>query len=107
MNNGNKRIPARGTNLNEGGLTVHADAELTLGDELKVEFTPPFSTTAVNLSAIVRDRIGNGYGMEFVGTDDAELQEIVLLRKIVKMLEARVGYYEDRATDKVPDELLS
>lgn len=103
MSNGNKKIPARGSNLNEGGMTVHAEAELMLGEELKVEFSPPFSTTAVNLSAIVKSRIGNGYGMEFVGTNGTELQEIVLLRKIVKMLEARVSYYEERATDKELD----
>jgi PilZ domain-containing protein len=103
MSDGNKKIQAHGTNLNEGGLTVHAEAELALRDELKVEFTPPFSTAAVHLSAIVKSRIGNAYGMEFVGTDGAELQEIVLLRKIVKMLEARVSYYEERETKKVLD----
>ena len=103
MNNGNKRVPAHGTNLNEGGMTVYVEAELALGNELKVEFTPPFSTTAVNLSAIVKDRIGNRYGMEFTGTNDAERQEIVLVRAIVRMLKARVSYYEDPATDKVLD----
>jgi hypothetical protein len=39
--------------------------------------------------------------MEFIGTNDADSQEIVLLRTIVKMLEARVSYYEQRAADKV------
>ena len=102
-NHGNKKIQARGTDLNEGGVTVCAEAELALGDELKVEFTPPFSTTMVNLSAIVKDRTGNHYGMEFIGTNGGELQEIALLRKIVKMLEARVSYYEERATTKVLD----
>jgi PilZ domain-containing protein len=101
--NGNKKIRARGTNLNEGGITVSAEAELALREELKVEFTPPFSTTAVNLSAIVKDRIDNCYGMEFIGANGAELQEILLLRTIVKMLEARVRYYDERETRKVPD----
>ena len=101
--NGSKKIHARGTALNEGGIMVYAEAELTLGDELKVEFRPPFSNTALNLSVVVRNRIGNRYGMEFIGTNGAELQEIVLLRKIVKMLKARVSYYEERAANKVQD----
>ncbi len=101
--NRNKKIPARGTDLNEGGITVYAEAELTLGDELKAEFRPPFSNTAVNLSVVVRNRSGYRYGMEFIGTNSAERQEIVLLRKIVKMLETRVSYYEERATKNVVD----
>ena len=100
-NHGNKKIQARGTDLNEGGMTVYAKAELTLGDKLRVEFRPPFSNTVVNLAVVVKNRNGNRYGMEFIGANGAEHQEIVLLRTIVKMLEARVSYYEERATDKV------
>ena len=95
---GNQKIPASGTGLNEGGITVYADSEFAVGDELKVEFTPPFFNAVMNLSVVVRNRHGNRYGMEFVGTDDAERQEMVLLRTIVKMLAARVNYYEERAT---------
>lgn len=102
-NCGNKKIPACGTDLNEGGMTVCSETELTLGHELKVEFRPPFSNAMVNLAVVVRNRNGKGYGMEFVGTSGAEHQEIILLRTIVKMLEARVSYYEERATDKVLD----
>jgi hypothetical protein len=39
--------------------------------------------------------------MEFVGANGAERQEIVLLRTIVKMLEARVSYHQERAANKV------
>ena len=103
MSNGSKKIPARGTNLNEGGMTVYAEAEFTLRDELKVEFTPPFSNTTVNLSVVVINRIGNRYGMEFIATNGTEAREIELLRTIVKLLEARVSYYEEQATKKVLD----
>jgi hypothetical protein len=102
-NQGNKKIQARGTDLNEGGMTVYAKAELTVGDELNVEFRPPFSNTVVNLAVAVKNRDGNRYGMEFVGANGAQHQEIVLLRTMVKMLEARVGYYQERATSKVLD----
>lgn len=95
---GKQKISGSGTGLNEGGITVYAEGEFAVGDELKVEFTPPFFNAVVNLSAIVRSRNGNRFGMEFVGADDAERREMVLLRTIVKMLEARVNYYEERAT---------
>ena len=94
---GNRKIQGRGTELNEGGLTVHGEAELALGDELKVEFRPAFSTAAVNLTVVVRNQNGNRYGMEFVGRTHLERQEIALLRTIVKMLEARVSYYGEQA----------
>jgi hypothetical protein len=98
---GNQRISASGTGLNEGGITVCAETELPIGDELKMEFRPPFSNTVVSLPVVVRNRSGNRYGMEFMGSSGAERQEIVLLRTIVKMLEARVSYYRERATNEV------
>jgi hypothetical protein len=95
---GDQKISGSGTGLNEEGITVYAEGEFAVGDELKVEFTPPFFNAVVNLTAVVRNRNGNRHGMEFVGTDDAERREMDLLRTIVKMLEARVNYYGERAT---------
>jgi hypothetical protein len=100
---GAKKILARGTELNEGGLTVYGEAELSLGDELRVEFKPPFSNSAVNLAVVVRNRTGNRYGTEFVCRNSVERQEIALLRTIVKMLEARVSYYGEQATKRAVD----
>lgn len=100
-NQGDKKIQARGTELNEGGMTVYVKSELAVGEELTAEFRPPFSNMVVSLKVAVKNRNGNRYGMEFVGAGGAGQQEIVLLRTIVRMLEARVGYYEERATHKV------
>ena len=100
---GEKRTQASGSGLNEGGMTVYAEAEFAVGGQLKLEFKPPFSNAMVNLAVVVSNRNGNRYGMEFVGADGAGHQEIALLRTIVKMLEARVGYYEERASNKVLD----
>lgn len=93
-----KRLKARGTDLSEGGITVHAETPLTLGDELRVVFTPPFSNAEVKLPVVVRNQVGNRYGMEFLGSSGAELQEVALLRMLVKMLEARVNYCENDAS---------
>jgi hypothetical protein len=98
---GGRKIQVLGTALNEGGMTVCSDAALMIGDPVRVEFRPPFSNTVVNLDAVIRNRTGNRYGIEFVGANDAERQEIVLLRSMVKMLEARVTYYEERASGRV------
>jgi hypothetical protein len=98
---GARRIQVLGTALNEGGMTVCSETTLRIGEEMKVEFRPPFSNTVVNLGAVVRNRSGNRYGLEFTGATDAERLEIVLLRSMVKMLEARVTYYEERASSKV------
>ncbi len=98
-----KKIQALGTALNEGGMSLSGDVGLQVGDEVRVEFRPPFSNTVVNLAVVVRNRAGNRFGVEFVGASDAERQEIVLLRSMVRMLEARVTYYEERASTKVVD----
>ena len=98
-----KKIQALGTALNEGGMSLSGEAGLQVGDEVRVEFRPPFSNTVVNLAVVVRNRTGNRFGVEFIGATDAERQEIVLLRSMVRMLEARVTYYEERASTKVVD----
>ena len=103
VNIADRKIQALGTALNEGGMAVCGETRLQVGNEAKVEFRPPFSNTVVNLGAIVRNRAGNRYGVEFIGASEAERQEIVLLRSMVKMLEARVAYYEERVSSKVVD----
>jgi PilZ domain len=98
---GHTIIQALGTDLNEGGVTIFSEVELKVADDLNLELRPPFSNTVLKLRVVVRNRNGNRYGMEFIGANDADSQEIVLLRTIVRMLEARVSYYEQRAADKV------
>ena len=49
----------RGTSLSEGGMALFAGAELSPGDQVAVEFTPPFSTPPIRVDARIcnRDRI--------------------------------------------------
>ncbi len=57
-------IPGRVTGLSEGGMSLYAGMPLNLGDLLEVEFEVPSRT----VKAIVRNRDGFNFGLEFVET---------------------------------------
>jgi len=54
----------RAHDLSERGLSMYAPAELEEGQQVQLEFIPPFSRKSLKLLAIVRSRSGNRYGME-------------------------------------------
>jgi len=54
----------RAHDLSERGLSVYAFAEFEEGQQVHLEFIPPFSRKSLKLIAIVRNRAGNRYGME-------------------------------------------
>src|SRR5512140_25006 len=59
-------VQARGNELNAGGLALFAGTELHEGEEIAVEFTPPYSGTPIRVRCTVRDRKGYMYGVEFL-----------------------------------------
>src|SRR5437899_2464011 len=59
-------IDGRGNELNEGGLAVSAGVELALDENIEVEFTPPYSGEPIRARAVVRNRNGYRYGLEFL-----------------------------------------
>ena len=62
----------RGTSLSEGGMALFAGAEFRLGDQVAVEFTPPFSSPPIRVDAKICNRTGYHYGVEFLSIDDAK-----------------------------------
>jgi hypothetical protein len=62
---GTKRtlIPGRVAELSEGGMMLYAGLPLDPGDLLEVEFQIPFPRT---IQAVVRDRNGCAFGLEFI-----------------------------------------
>ena len=54
----------RAHDLSERGLSLYAFAELEEGQQVQLDFIPPFSRKSLKLIAIVRSRAGNRYGME-------------------------------------------
>src|SRR4051794_12359788 len=70
----------RGTSLSEGGMALFAGAELRPGDQVAVEFTPPFSTPPIRVDARICNRTGYHYGVEFVADDYRQRDSVALLR---------------------------
>jgi hypothetical protein len=62
----------RGMEINLGGMTVFSLIELTLGDEVGIEFTPPFSGKLVTVRGFVRNCTAHNYGVEFITENDAD-----------------------------------
>jgi len=58
-------VPGRVTELSEGGMSLYAGMSLKPGDLLEVEFELPVPQT---VQAVVRNRTGYNFGVEFVET---------------------------------------
>jgi len=58
-------VPGRVTELSEGGMSLYAGMSLKPGDLLEVEFELPVAQT---VQAVVRNRTGYNFGVEFVET---------------------------------------
>jgi len=74
----------RGTEMSEGGMCLSAGVELGIGDEIEVEFTPPYSGDPIRVRSEVRNRDGYRYGVEFVPDGKEERSDVVRLRQMLK-----------------------
>jgi PilZ domain len=72
-------IDGRGNELNEGGLAVQAGVELSLDERIEVEFTPPYSGP-IRARAIVRNRNGYRYGLEFLTESPEDCERVMDIR---------------------------
>jgi len=79
-----RRINGRGTELNEGGMGVFAGVELPLGEQIEVEFTPPYTNTPLRLWGAVRNRSGYYYGLEFLTENTGERAQVERFRQILR-----------------------
>lgn len=80
-------VQARGKDLNEGGMAVFAGTELGLGQHVAVEFTPAYPSEPVRVRAVVRNRRGYVYGVEFAWSNPSEKAEVDHLRTVLKGFE--------------------
>jgi hypothetical protein len=68
-------------------MTVYAGIELSIGDQVGVEFTPPYSGRSIVVRCFVRDGGGGRYGVEFIAENDADYESVgqieSILRKVV------------------------
>jgi len=74
--------------MNNGGLEVCTDTELTIGDKADLEFKPPHFDRALTLRGVVRNHKGNFYGVEFLATSATERDQLACFREI---LQTKVG----------------
>lgn len=74
-------VYARGTSLSEGGMAMFASAEFRPGDQVAVEFTPPYSAPPIRVEARICNRQGYTYGVEFLTDSSSQIQGAVQLRK--------------------------
>jgi hypothetical protein len=76
-------INTRGSEVNNGGLAVFADTELTIGDEAELTFTPPHFYPFVTVRGVIRNRVDDAYGVEFLATCAAEEKQLDMFRNIL------------------------
>ena len=80
-------INTRGSRMNDGGLAVHSDTELTIGDETEIRFLPPHFYPPVKLRGVIRNRAEDLYGVEFQATSAVEKEQLALFRRILSRWE--------------------
>jgi hypothetical protein len=79
-----KIMSGRGNDMSEGGVLVFAGLELKTGDEVSIEFTPPYSSP-VRARGVVRHRRGYNYGIEFILDTPADKEQTEKFRGLLKL----------------------
>ena len=82
---GTKITAGRGNDMSEGGVLVFAGIELKTGDEVSIEFTPPFSAGPVRAKGVVRHRRGYNYGIEFLVENETDKEHTEKFRGLLRL----------------------
>lgn len=78
-------MSGRGNDMSEGGVLVFAGMELKAGDEVLIEFTPPFANGPVRARGMVRHRRGYNYGIEFLLDSDTDKEQTEKFRGLLRL----------------------
>ena len=78
-------MAGRGNDMSEGGVLVFAGMELKTGDEVAIEFTPPFASGPVRARGMVRHRRGYTYGIEFLLDSAADKEQTEKFRGLLRL----------------------
>lgn len=65
-----------GHELGQGGMAIYVPLELTLGDEVRVEFEIPRARSRFQFRAVIRNKDGYRYGIEFTGLSAEEAEKL-------------------------------
>jgi len=69
-------VVVRSYEMGPGGMSVYAPEQIDVGASVVVSFALPGSQKALRFAAVVRNKRGFRYGVEFVGVSDAERAEL-------------------------------
>jgi len=83
-------VQGRGNELNEGGLALFAGVELAVNEQIAVEFTPPYSGQPMRARAVVRNRSGYTYGVEFLMENNEDIGNASQIRSVLRGLAAAI-----------------
>lgn len=78
-------VNGRGSDISEGGLLIFAGVELKEGEEIFVEFTPPYSSDPIRVRGVVRNREGYKYGVEFLWNSPEEEEQTTRFRNLLHL----------------------
>lgn len=76
----------RGRNLGRGGMAAFAGIEVSVDEQVEVEFTPPYAGQPIRVRGFVRNRNGYTYGIEFIADNDVDYQNVGQLEVILKAM---------------------
>ena len=79
-------VQGRGKELGCGGMAVFGGIELSIDEQVAVEFTPPYAGQPIRIRAFVRNSNGYRYGIGFITENDADYQNVGRLEAILKTL---------------------
>jgi hypothetical protein len=90
-------VNARLRDMSDDGGAVFAAVELAIDSEVQIEYTPSFNRGPVRVRAVVRNRRGYIYGLEFLPRDGEEEQVLLTLKAILLSTGTQAdGSLEDR-----------
>jgi len=77
-------VVGRGTDINDGGIAVFAGAELQIGEEVEISFTPPYRGEPLVARTVVRNRRGYTYGMEFLTGSTEDQARVTKIHNVLR-----------------------
>ena len=79
-------VQGRGRELGCGGMAVFAGIELSIDEQVAVEFTPPYAGQPIRIRAFVANRNGYTYGIKFITENDEDYEKVEQLEATLKAL---------------------
>ena len=76
-------VDGRGRDISEGGMLIFAGMELQVAESIDVEFTPAFADP-IRVAAIVRNRNGFYYGVEFLRGNADDMERVTRLGEVLR-----------------------